>query len=148
MHVLIFSTGLLWCLSIWGLLHMAGGLLPLPEGLPFNGDKAVLYSLWLIPEYLKYDQVLHAYGFGISTWLCWQALSPLLRIPRPTLGVLILCVLGGMGLGALNEVFEFIAVLLIPDTNVGGYMNTGWDLIANMIGSITAAVIIASAARR
>jgi hypothetical protein len=34
----------------------------------------VLYSLWLIPKKLKDDQVVHVYGFGITTWLCWQAL--------------------------------------------------------------------------
>jgi len=67
------SAALLWALSVWGLLHMAGGLVPLPESWPYDGPNAVLYSLWLIPERLKYDQVVHAYGFGITTWLCWQA---------------------------------------------------------------------------
>jgi hypothetical protein len=47
-----------------------------------------------------------------------------------------------MGLGAVNEVIEFAAVLLLPNTNVGGYMNTGWDLVANMVGSLVAAVLI------
>ena len=47
-----------------------------------------------------------------------------------------------MGFGALNEVIEFVATLTVPETNVGGYVNTGWDLVSNMIGSITAAVLI------
>jgi len=47
-----------------------------------------------------------------------------------------------MGLGALNEVVEFAATLLVPETNVGGYLNTGWDLVANAIGAATAALII------
>ena len=48
----------------------------------------------------------------------------------------------GMGFGALNEMIEFIATLTIPETNVGGYNNTGWDLVFNLIGCALAAIII------
>lgn len=41
----------------------------------------------------------------------------------------------GMGLGALNEVVEFVATLVQPQSNVGGYRNTGFDLVFNMLGS-------------
>ena len=47
-----------------------------------------------------------------------------------------------MELGALNEVVEFVAVLLIPNTNVGGYINTSWDLVANLVGCGVAASLI------
>ena len=47
------SNGLLWCLSIWGLLHMAGGLVPVPDSWAIEGDKRVLYSWWLVPGRLK-----------------------------------------------------------------------------------------------
>jgi hypothetical protein len=53
-----------------------------------------------------------------------------------------------MGFGALNEVIEFIAVLTLPNTNVGGYENTGWDLVANLVGTIIAALVIRLGARR
>jgi len=138
------TQGVLWCLSIWGLLHMVGGLVPIPASWPINGDKRVFYSLWFIPNYLKYDQVLHAYGFGVSTWVCWQGVRSLLKMNKPTGGVLFLCALGGMGLGAFNEIVEFVAVLVVPETNVGGYINTGWDLVANMVGCAVAAMIIKS----
>lgn len=141
------TSGLLWAFSAWGLAHMAGGLCALPAGWPYNGDHAVLYSWWIIPERLKYDQIVHAYGFGVTTWLCWHILRNALRQPdggmvRPTFGMLTLCAAAGMGFGALNEVIEFIAVLTIPNTNVGGYENTGWDLVANLVGTILAALII------
>lgn len=141
------TNGMLWAFSIWGLAHMAGGLCPLPAGWPYNGEHAVLYSLWLIPERLKYDQIVHAYGFGVTTWLCWHILNSALRQPdggkvRPTFGILTLCAAAGMGFGALNEVVEFIAVLTIPNTNVGGYENTGWDLVSNLVGCSVAALII------
>ena len=141
------TAPLLWAFSVWGFAHMAGGLCPLPSGWPYNGDHAVLYSWWIIPQCLKYDQIVHAYGFGITTWLCWHLLSKALRQPdgsavRPTFGMLTLCAAGGMGFGALNEVIEFIAVITIPNTNVGGYENTGWDLVSNLVGASIAAVII------
>ncbi len=141
------TTALLWAFSVWGLAHMAGGLCPLPAGWPYNGDHAVLYSWWIIPNLLKYDQVVHAYGFGVTTWLCWHILRNALRQPdgsavHPTFGMLTLCAAAGMGFGGLNEVIEFIAVLTIPNTNVGGYENTGWDLVANLVGTIMAALII------
>lgn len=136
------SRGALWCLSAWGLLHMIGGLLATPAGWPVNGDQHVFYSLWIIPSVLKYDHVVHAYGFGVCTWICWQALRSAAPALRPTAGLLLLCALAGMGLGAANEIVEFVATLLIPRTNVGGYANTGWDLVSNMAGALAAAVII------
>ena len=140
------TLGALWALSIWGLLHMLGGLMPVPEGWPINGEIRVLYSLWLIPGYLKYDHVVHAYGFGTTTWVCWQGLRAAFRgvekHVQPTFGLMVLAAAGGMGFGALNEVIEFVAVLLVPNTNVGGYMNTGWDLVANLTGTFVAAKLI------
>lgn len=141
------SMPLLWCFSIWGLLHMAGGLVPVPESWPYHGPHNVLYSLWLLPGKLKYDQVVHAYGFGITTWLCWEALRNGVQRRSghslvPSLGVVVLCVAGGMGFGALNEVIEFAATLSLPETNVGGYRNTGWDLVSNLVGSLVAGVVI------
>jgi hypothetical protein len=142
------SAGLLWSFSVWGLAHMAGGLVPIPAGWSKEGEHSVLYSWWLIPGLLKYDQIVHAYGFGITTWLCWHILSGALRSPagtpvRPTFSVLILCVAGGMGFGALNEVVEFIVTLVKPDTNIGDYTNLGWDLVSNLVGGVVAAVAIA-----
>ena len=143
------SLPLLWCLSVWGLAHMMGGLVPVPESWPIDGDIRVLYSWWLIPGYLKYDNVVHVYGFGVTTWVCWQGLHSVLREygpVTPTFGLLVLCAAGGMGFGALNEVIEFAATLLVPETNAGGYVNTGWDLVTNLIGAIIAVVLIRIAA--
>ena len=137
----------LWALSIWGLAHMAGGLVPVPESWPVHGPNRVLYSLWLIPDRLKYDQFVHAYGFGVTTWICWLGLKSSfegegVRV-EPTLGRLLLVWAAGQGFGALNEVIEFVATLLVPETNVGGYTNTGWDLVANLVGASIAVFSIA-----
>lgn len=132
----------LWCLSAWGLLHMAGGLVRVP------GEAEVLYGLWLVPDLLRYDQAVHAFGFGVATWVVWQGLARALATPRPTPGLLFVCFCAGMGLGALNEVVEFVAVLTLPETNVGGYENTGWDLVANAAGALVAALAIGLTGRR
>ncbi|MGE5193894.1 MAG: hypothetical protein ACM3U2_15480 [Deltaproteobacteria bacterium] len=136
----------LWGLSLWGLAHMAGGLMPIPESWRRHGETHVLYNLWLIPQWLKYDQLVHACGFGLVTWICWLGLQKAFALHgvaiRPTLGLLTLCVAGGTGFGAANEVVEFIATLTLPSTNVGGYDNTGWDLVSNLVGCLLAAVVI------
>ena len=140
------TNSALWALSLWGLAHMAGGLVPAPAAWPIDGDIRVLYSVWLIPDRLKYDQVVHAYGFAVTTWVCWQGIRAAIRHrggdAAPTFGLMVLAATSGMGLGALNEIVEFAATLLVPETNVGGYLNTGWDLVANSVGATTAATII------
>ncbi len=145
------TIGALWALSIWGALHMAGGLVPVPDSWPINGDIRVLYSWWLIPDLLKYDHVVHAYGFGTTTWVCWQGVKSALKTwtpdPKPTFGLLVLCAMAGMGFGGMNEVIEFTATLLVPETNVGGYVNTGWDLVSNLAGCAIAATLIRFAER-
>ena len=145
-----------WALSIWGAAHMAGGLVPVPSGWPIEGEHHVLYSLWLIPQRLKYDHVVHAYGFGVTTWVCWQGLRAAIAarsgaaraMIRPTFGLMVLSAAAGLGFGALNEVVEFAATRLVPETNVGGYSNTGWDLVSNTVGAVGAASLIVITARR
>lgn len=156
-HRVHLSPAVLWGLSVWGLAHMAGGLCPAPASWPIDGTIRVLYSVWIIPGWLKYDHVVHAYGFGVTTLLCWEGLRSMLagdrpeeergRI-RPTAGMATLCAAAAMGFGALNEVIEFAATLLAPETNVGGYVNTGWDLVSNLVGSAVVAVGIWFRGRR
>jgi hypothetical protein len=140
------SIASLWALNIWGAAHMAGGMLPLPA------PTGVLYNLWLIGHRdghgLKYDQLIHAYGFGVTAWVCWQGLRPRLAVPTPTVGVVGLCALSAMGLGALNEVIEFTATKLVEKTNVGDYDNNMWDLTFNMFGAVIVAAIIWTCGRR
>ncbi|MDJ0788124.1 MAG: hypothetical protein QNK05_15050 [Myxococcota bacterium] len=157
------TQGVLWLLSIWGALHMAGGLLTVPADWPIHGELRVVYNWWIIPGpaarsgepggFLKYDQAVHAFGFGVATWLCWQGLCGAMRrgegdveAPRPTAGLMVIVAAAGMGLGALNEVVEFVATRF-TETNVGGYVNTGWDLVYNALGASVAAVIISLGSR-
>jgi putative membrane protein len=136
------KPSMLWSLSIWGLMHMMGGLVPVPVTWTIDGTKHVLYSLWLIPYVLRYDNLVHGFGFAAITWAFWHLLRIRVKAQRPTIGLLALCMLAGMGLGALNEIVEFIATLSFASTNVGGYANTCEDLIANFAGALVTACLI------
>lgn len=138
-----FPQYVLWLLAIWGMMHMFGGTLPIPAGVTEPGKGSVLYNLRPAPWLPKYDQVTHAFGFFSATVASWYAMQRASGgALRPRVGPLMGAALMGMGLGAVNEVVEFAAVLLIPDTNVGGYVNTGWDLVSNMVGAVCGAVVV------
>lgn len=136
-----FSNGLLLALSVWGLLHVFGGVARVPDGWPIDGDIPSFYSWEIIPGYLGYDKPVHAFGFGVATWACWQGLVAATGVKRASFGLVTIAALAGMGLGAANEIVEFIASQTM-NTNVGGYINTGGDLIANLFGSLIAAILI------
>ena len=131
-RVVQFDRVILWGLSFWGLLHMAGGNIRAGDG--------VLYNLQLLPRVLRYDQLVHAFGFGTATLVCFHILRDFLRPGAGRrLTLIILLTLMGCGVGAINEIVEFIAVKAVPETNVGGYDNTLWDLVFNLLGATAAA---------
>ena len=71
-----YPNGLLWGLTLWAMLHMAGG------SVRVRGK--VLYELILIPMSVKYgvfryDQLVHIIGFGVATLAMYHLLRPLLR---------------------------------------------------------------------
>jgi hypothetical protein len=126
-----FSRGVLWALALWGFLHMAGGLIEFTD--------AVLYNIaWGVPV-VRYDRLVHAFGFGTTTAMCWQILRNRAGVRQVTSAVAVILWVGGMGFGALNEVVEFI-ISRLTETNVGGFVNTGYDLIFNTLGTAAAAV--------
>lgn len=146
-----YPPSLLWALAVWGLLHMAGG------GIPVNGS--VLYGLQLVPitsdgagemTLLKYDQVVHFYGFAVTAWLLWHLMVQNHPALRGSWTAHVYPALGSMGLGCVNEIIEFSAVLVVKDTGVGGYYNTALDLVFNGAGAVAAMIVIArvEAARR
>jgi putative membrane protein len=131
----------LWLLSIWGLLHMLGGILPV-------GD-TVLYG-WRIVELidrggdffiLKMDQVIHFYGFMVAAIVMHQLIAK--RSANGTHpGMLIFfATMGSLGLSAVNEIIEFLAYINLEETGVGDIYNMGLDLMFNAAGALTGAVL-------
>ncbi|RJP26346.1 MAG: DUF2238 domain-containing protein [Candidatus Abyssobacteria bacterium SURF_5] len=135
-----YPNSILWGLTGWALLHMSGG------GLYIRGIK--LYEVILIPisdsySIFRYDQFVHIVGFGVATLVMYHLLKPLLRKGHNSrIALPIVVVMAGLGVGALNEIIEFLATVLVPETGVGGYRNTALDLVADLIGAIGAVAII------
>jgi len=106
----------------------------------------VLYGQILIPfsdTVFRFDQFVHIVGFGVATLLMHHLLKPLLRPDvKPGTALSIVVVMAGLGVGALNEIVEFAAVVIVPETGVGGYVNTSLDLVADLVGALLALVYI------
>ncbi len=131
----------LWALSIWGFLHMLGGILPVGDGVlygwriyPFIDHGGDLYIL-------KMDQVIHFYGFAAAAVVMHQLITVRLRPGVSTGMVIFLAWCGAMGLGAVNEVVEFLAFVSLEETGVGDVYNTGLDLIFNLLGALAGALV-------
>ncbi|MDQ1299529.1 MAG: hypothetical protein QG636_197 [Patescibacteria group bacterium] len=124
---------LLMMLSLVGLFHLFGAAVPV------NGD--ILYNYVPFPienpsglTFIKFDQIVHTYGTLVSALLMYYFLR------RDTsfhwLGIAVFSILGASGIGALNEIIEFVAKMTVPNTDVGGYYNTAVDLCVNLFGAI------------
>lgn len=142
LNITKFDYFVLWGLSIWGLLHMLGG------SLIINGSTLYSLRLFEILDYggqfyiLKMDQVIHFYGFFVAALVVFQLIAPHFKdLENKRKRVIFLSWIGSMGLGALNEVVEFLAFITIEKTGVGDLYNTGLDLIFNMLGAFFGAFV-------
>lgn len=142
-----YPPAMLWALAVWGLAHMAGG------GVPVDGS--VLYNMQLVPivetdryVILRYDQLVHGYGFGVTAWVLHHLITRHYPQTRGSWTAYAYPAFASMGLGATNEIIEFSAVLMVPDTNVGGYYNTALDLCFNAAGAVLAMILVGVFARR
>lgn len=132
---------MLWGLSLMGMLHMAGG------GVHVNGER--LYGHLIFDVYsaserglvlLRYDQMVHLVGYGVIAVI----IHFLLRRTAPHMGTVassLLSILAAMAIGSLNELTEFIAVLVLPSTGVGNYFNTMLDMSFNTAGAMMGVII-------
>jgi hypothetical protein len=124
------STTTIWGLVAFALGHVAGGMVPVGDG--------VLYQLWLIDGTLRYDNLQHAVGFGFVGRAIWETLQHRLAPSdddRPGIAMWIV-VLGASAAGAVNEIAEYLLTLVLPEHQVGGYDNTARDLVANLVGGL------------
>ena len=127
-------------LALLSLGHLAGGLIQVGDDVLYNASPGVALLQW--------DHIVHAGGVFLGTILVWLLiLQPVMRSLR-TRDVVLVCVLAGLGLGAFNEMVEFLATLAHHGSHVGGYTNTGWDLVANAVGAVAGGAWIAVRGRR
>ena len=125
-----FTTVVLAGLSLWGFLHMIGGLLPI--------GGATLYETWLLPV-LRWDHVVHAVGFGFGGVAVFEAFLPWMSLPVTARAAAWVAFMGSAAVGAINETVEFVASRILDFANIGDEVNTGLDLVANMVGGLVAA---------
>ncbi|MFC1453518.1 hypothetical protein ACFLSJ_09275 [Verrucomicrobiota bacterium] len=129
-----YTLGTLVGLTVWSALHLAGGGVAIGEGRLYDVMLirfSETYPVW------RYDQLVHIWGFGASTLVAFSLLAAPLKKPvgNPVaLGIVL--VMAGLGMGALNEILEFVVSICVPHSGVGGYMNTSLDLCADLIGAI------------
>jgi putative membrane protein len=120
------------------LLHILGG------GILVAND--VLYNYVVIPldnpsglTFLKFDQVVHTYGSIVAALIVYFFLAR--GGSFHPFALALLSIAGAMGIGAMNEIIEFVAKMTVPDTDVGGYYNTAVDLVVNLAGSVIGTLI-------
>lgn len=135
-----FLPVVLWGLALWGLAHMIGGLVEV--------GGVLVYERSLGGGELRFDKVVHFFGFGFATLAAYQLLRRTVGSTAPARSVAVTAAFVGLGVGAINETIEFLITLLPGDSNVGGFSNTGWDLVANAFGVATAAWVAPALERR
>ncbi len=136
-QILHLAFFILFNLSILGFLHLLGGNAMI-------GDTR-LYDFYFIPDILKYDNVVHTYATFIATLALYSMLTFVFaeRTRTHYLAFSFILVLMAIGLGTLNELVEFFAVLMFDvQEEVGGYFNNSLDLFFNTIGSLIATLVI------
>lgn len=136
-----FPVWMLWLLSIWGLMHVAGGAIPTSDGVLFA------YKIYPFIDYggdfyiLKYDQVVHGYLYGLVAMMSYHVLRLPLAIRGHEFLVALAAVLISVGVSALNEIMEFLIAITLERNGVGGYENAMLDFIFNLSGAVVGVLI-------
>jgi hypothetical protein len=138
----VVPSWLAFGIVIAAVLHLGGGLVNVGHNVLYNASIGP-FSKALGTHYFQYDHLAHAYVSFIVAFTCWTLLAAPQEATHHRRDLVILAVGTALGLGALNEVVEFLATLAHHGAHVGGYFNTGWDLICNLIGAAGAGFAIA-----
>jgi len=126
-----FSNFVLIGLSLIGLMHMIGG------GIMVNGLR--MYGHYIVLGIIRYDKIVHFLGIFFAVFVFYELIKSN-KINKLALSLIL--IFSGVGIGAIYEIIEFILVLTLPETGVGGYINTMGDIIANSLGAICAVFLI------
>ena len=128
-----FSKFVLTGLSLVGFLHMLGGLWII--------DGLRLYGHYFVFGLIRYDIIIHFLGIFFGTLLFYEMLKSYLKnISSFVLFLLLFFV--GIGMGGFHEIIEFLITVAVPETGIGGYSNTMFDMIANSVGALAAYGVI------
>lgn len=137
-----FPLWMLWLLSIWGLMHVAGGVVQIGDHVLFAHKIYPLLDLGGDFYILKYDQVVHAYLYGLVALMAYHTLRVPLRVTGHTFLVTLAAAMISLGISGLNEIMEFLIAVTLEENGVGGYENAMLDLIFNFSGAVVALAIL------
>lgn len=131
------SSSVVAGLSLVGFLHVMGGNVYI--------QSVKLYDFWLYEGIFKYDNFVHMVASFVVTVVVYSLIAPHLeknvRHNLLLLGSII--VLAAVGVGALNEIAEFSAVVFLDAARaVGDYRNNALDLFFNLLGTIAATFLV------
>ncbi|MEY2665587.1 MAG: hypothetical protein RLZZ480_692 [Candidatus Parcubacteria bacterium] len=140
-HKTEFPAWQLWLLSVWGLMHVLGGAVVVDGGVLFGYRIYPFLNLGGDFYILKYDQVVHAYLYGVVAMMAFHLLRTKLAIKGHGILIASFAVMVSVGVSALNEIMEFLIAVTIERNGVGGYENAMLDLIFNLSGAIVATLL-------
>ncbi len=123
-----FSTPVLVILSISGFGHLAGGNLVVDSVALYEHNQGLI----------GYDHVVHFLGMGGAGLAVREATRGFLDA-RDGAAAFVVVLLGANAVGAIIEIGEYLATLLVSVARVGDYANNMQDLIATLLGSTAAA---------
>ncbi len=135
-----YSFATLIGLTAWSAMHLSGG--------SFHINGTLLYEIIIITlshkyPILRYDQLVHIWGFAVATLTMFDLLRPLLKENlQGYIALSIVVIMAGLGVGAFNEIVEAIVAAIVPESGVGDYVNTALDLIADLIGAVLSMLYI------
>ncbi len=129
-------------LAIAAIVHLCGGFISVEHNVLYNGYLGP-YNKALGTHLLQYDHFAHAFASFVVVFAAWFLLAKPNAAGQRRRDLLILTVGTALGIGGLNEMIEFLATIAHHGAHVGGYLNTGWDLICNFIGASAAGLILA-----
>ncbi len=140
LHLTRFGGGIIAGVTAWALMHMLGGSVQTADG--------VLYAWKIFPFFdgggefyiLKFDQVVHAFLYGVVALMFFHLLRQVVGIKTHMWFIAFVAIFASAGFSIINEIIEFLAVVVLPETGVGGYYNTVLDMIFNLAGALVAVV--------
>jgi uncharacterized membrane protein YjdF len=124
-------------LAVDAAAHLAGGLVAVGNVVLYNASIGPRVSS-LHTHILQYDHFVHAFGAFLATLTLWVLLAPETSTDTDRRNLMALCMIAGLGIGAINEIIEFLATIAHSAAHIGGYDNTGWDLVSNTVGAAVA----------
>lgn len=133
-----FSKLGLWGFNAWLGLHIIGGFASIGGTRMY--DFVLLNIIGDPYNIFKYDQFVHIFCYVVMGLLMHDVVVKYAKKNASKLAISVIAILAATGIGGLNEIIEFSAVVFMESNGVGGYFNTALDLVANLLGAIISSV--------